>query len=101
MSRVEIQDICDEFVREHAVPVDEAESFVHVGIDDHYHPTGGYWFPTGEKWGDASGWVSTKYEIPDGEMVQYPCSDREPEIRGQNELPDWVVNRTLGGDGDE
>ena len=94
----EQQDICDEFVREYAVPADEAESFVHIGIDDHYHPTGGYWFPTGQKWGDASGWMSSKYDIPHGEMIQYPCSDREPEIRGQDELPDWAVNRTVGGE---
>lgn len=91
------RDICDEFVREHAVPADDAESFVHIGVDDAFHPTGGYWFPTGEKWGDAGGWVSSKYDIPEGDLIQYPCSDRYPEVRGQDELPEGVVNRTLSG----
>jgi hypothetical protein len=100
---VEVQGICDQFVREHAVPADDAESWVHIGIDDHFHPAGGYWFPTGEKWGDSSGWVSSKYDIPHGDVVQYPCSEREPEVRGKDGLPDYVVNRTLcpGGDGRE
>lgn len=87
------QEVTDEFVRKEAVPVDEAESFVHIGMDDAYHPTGGYWFPTGQKWRDASGWVSRKYDIPHGELIQYPRDDRPPEIRGRDDLPDWVVRR--------
>jgi hypothetical protein len=92
---VDVQDICDEFVREHAVPAEDAESWVHIGIDDHYHPAGGYWFPTGETWGDASGWMSSKYDIPHGEVIQYPCSEKEPEVRGKDGVPDYAVNRTL------
>ncbi|AJF28096.1 hypothetical protein SG26_20320 (plasmid) [Haloarcula sp. CBA1115] len=91
----ERQDICDEFVREHAVAADDAESWVHIGVDDYYHPAGGYWFPTSEKWGDASGWVSSKYDIPHGDIIQFPCSEREPERRGHDTLPDYVVNRTV------
>ncbi|UHQ96421.1 hypothetical protein [Natrinema halophilum] len=92
---IDDREIKDEFVQEYAVPVDEAESFVHVGYDDAYHPTGGYWFPTGQKWGDASGWVSRKYDLPEGELIQYPCDDRPPEILGYDDLPGWVVNRAL------
>jgi len=92
---IKIQDICDEFVREQAVPADDAESWVHIGIDDHFHPAGGYWFPTGETWGDSSGWVSRKSKIPHGGIVQYPCSEKEPEVRGKDEVPNYVVNRTL------
>jgi hypothetical protein len=98
---VRVQRICDEFVREHAVPADDAESWVHIGIDDHYHPAGGFWFPTGEMWGDSSGWVSSKYDIPDGEVIQYPCSVKEPEIRGKESLPDYIVNRTMDLDRDD
>lgn len=87
------QEIEDGFVRDHAVSVDEAESFVHLGADNKYHPTGGYWFPTGRTWGVATGWVSRKSEIPQDELIQYPCDDRDPEIRGRDDLPDWVVNR--------
>lgn len=90
-----VQDIADEFVREHAVPADNAESWVHIGLDDHYHPAGGYWFPTGQKWGDASGWVSRKYDIPHGDVIQFPRTEREPEVRGKDDVPDYVVNRTL------
>lgn len=98
---VRMQGICDEFVREHAVPADSAESWVHIGIDDHYHPAGGFWFPTGEKWGDSSGWVSRKYDIPHGDVIQYPCSEKKPEIRGKDSLPDYVVNRTMDVDGEQ
>ena len=96
------QEVTDDFVQKEAVPVDEAESFVHIGLDDAYHPTGGYWFPSGKKWGDASGWVSSKDDIPIGELIQYPCDDRDPEIRGRlsGELPDWVVNRVVPKEAD-
>ena len=94
------QQIEDEFVQEHAVSVDEAESFAHLGLDDEYHPTGGYWFPTEKKWGSASGWVSTKYDIPHGELIQYPCDDQPPKIRGRDDLPDWVVDRRVDSDAD-
>lgn len=87
---VEMQGICDEFVREHAVAADDAESWVHIGIDDHFHPAGGYWFPTGEKWGDSSGWVSSKYDIPHGDVVQYPCSENgtAENSAGSDSLPE-------------
>jgi hypothetical protein len=103
---IEQQDICDEYVRKHAVPADDAESWVHIGFDDEYHPDGGYWFPTGEKWGDSSGWVPTKSDIPHGDIIQFPHSERQPERRGHDELPDYVVNRTIqpgtnGGQTDE
>lgn len=94
-----VQEITDEFVLEHTVPVEEAESFTHLGMDDAYHPAGGYWFPADRKWGDRPGWVSQKYNLPHGEVIQYPCDDREPEVRGEDELPDWVVNRVIT-DGD-
>lgn len=89
------QEITDEFVRKEAVPVEEAESFVHIGLDNAYHPTGGYWFPSGKKWGDCNGWVNRKHDIPDDELVQFPCDERPPEIRGREDLPDWVVNREV------
>lgn len=94
-SRIKQVDVEDEFVREHAVPADEAESYVHIGLDHHYHPQSGFWFPTGSKWGEASGWCSRRSEIPEGEIIQYPCEDRDPEVRGNGELPDGAVNRTI------
>lgn len=93
--RIKQQEITDDFVRQHAVPADEAESYVHVGLDFHYHPTGGYWFPTGQTWGDSTGWVSQKSEIGVDDLIQYPRDDRLPEIVGKDELPDWVVNRVV------
>ncbi len=79
-----------EFVANNAVSDDYAVSYVHFGLDDAYHPTGGYWFPTGELWGDSSGWVKSKDSIPDGELIRYPCDDKQPEIKGLDGLPEWV-----------
>lgn len=92
-------DIADGFVREHAVSVNAAESFVHLGADAEYHPTGGYWFPSDLKhWDEHTGIVKEKSDVPDGKLIQFPCDDRDPEIVGRDELPDWVVNRHIDVD---
>ena len=92
--------ITDEFVQNHAVPLDDVVTFVHIGLDDAYHPAGGYWVPTNlEPNGETTGWVQRRSQLPKGEVVQYPLDDRPPEVRGTDDLPDWVQDRVIDGDG--
>ena len=88
----------DDFVNQNAVPVDRAESWVHLGLDDHYHPTGGYWFPTDLQNDDPeqTGIVDSPDDLPYGEILQFPRDDRLPEVTGGRDyLYDWVVNRVV------
>lgn len=95
------QPVTDAFVQEHAVPADDAESFCHIGLDNAYHPTGGYWFPTDlEHDPDQPGTVATLDDLPKDELVQYPCDDRPPEITGGGDLPDLVANLVLEAEAD-
>lgn len=97
--------VSDKFVRDHAVPEDEAETFAHVGYDRLYHPAGGYWFPSDiEPGDDLNGWVradAVDDVLPTGEVVQYPCDDRKPRVIGNDDVPAWVLNRVVDADADD
>lgn len=68
-----------DFVEEHAVPHEDAVCWAHLDQDDAYHPHGGYWFPSGTDFrGNCSGVVSTRGQIPMGELIQFPCEERPP-----------------------
>lgn len=99
---VEQVSVGDPFVRDHAVPEDEAVTFAHVGID--YHVEGGYWFPSDVQPAHApSGWIDPDAEgdiLPVGELVQYPCDDRPPRMVGYDDLPGAVKDRVIERGGD-
>ena len=88
--------VVDEFVVDHAVCREDAETFVHLGLDDHFHPTGGFWFPSDiDPDDDRSGWVHCEDAVPYGNLIQYPRDDRPPRMVGHEELPDWVKDRVV------
>lgn len=87
--------IQDDYVRGHAVPREEANSYVHVGIDTAYHPTGGYWFPSRSEVDGSSGQVPSESRIPLGDIIQYPCDEKQVRRVGDQELPNDVKNRVL------
>lgn len=98
---VETVEVGDEFVREHAVPREDAVTYVHVGLDTAYHPYGGYWFPSDiDPDPEMSGWVRRETELPRDEVIQYPRDNRDPRRPGGGTLPDWVKNRVVSEDGD-
>lgn len=85
-----------ERVCETVVPRDEANSYVHTGIDSHYHPTGGYWYPSDQEPSDEqTGIVADESEILNGELIQYPLDDISPRIVGRDDLHDWVKDRRV------
>lgn len=97
---IDTVDVCNAFVIEHAVPEADVVTWCHVGIDDHYHPTGGYWLPTDLVFDpETSGQVRRKTEIPRRDLIQYPAEPTAPELKGTDydadDLPDHVKNRTV------
>lgn len=96
--------ITDDFVIKNAAPSQEAKSWIHVGIDDRYHPAGGYWFPSSQEFDpdeDATGWVEDPDDLPRDEILQFPLESRQPETAGGRHPPDYVRNRVVERGGSE
>lgn len=80
--------------RDASVPDDEAEGYLSLDVDTALDVVPRYWIPVEED-------LVEREHVPEGEVVQFPKDDREPEQRGSEKVPDGVHNwdyRDEGGD---
>lgn len=70
----------------HSVPKEEAEGYLHIGVDTAYEPVPGegYWIPVADE-----ELVEVNHP-PRGHIIQYPKDDLEPHRVGEKDVPDWV-----------
>jgi hypothetical protein len=93
-----------DFVADLSEPVEDADGYAKLDIDERDHRLGGFWFPAREgavdAYVDITDLVFTKEDIPMGDLIHYPKDDRPPEMTGGRDVPEWVnprhVDATLG-----
>lgn len=66
-------------------PVQEAQGYLHIGIDSEYHPHGGYWVPVDKEHSEI-------VIPPNGEQLKFPADNHlDPLVRGEDDLPEEVT----------
>ncbi len=69
---------------DHIVSEEEADGYIHVGLDTEYHVTGGYWLPVSNE-------VVETDEPPNGQLIRYPEDPgKDPVVVGHDDLPERV-----------
>lgn len=90
--------ITDDFVRATAAPAQEAESWVHVEIDDPTEEASGYWFPCRlprSGVGDDRDAVPDPDQLAHDDVLQFPLETRQPELAGGALPPQGTKDRVV------